>query len=207
MYFRLPVSASCSKPKDHRSLPFRAASLFAHTFHKTLRDACSRPCSSFPFSFSRLYLILLLNSCYLTRRTESAKRVGPLSAVAPISPQLSYCIGLAESREFTTTLGHKIAAIDTDVQRSESLKRVSPSKVNLPWGKLVEAIQTSGHWYLNWKPSFLRPLRAIWYPEALTGYSVPFGEVKTYLLLIVAWFFSKRVQKSIGPMIWLFFEP
>ena len=49
------------------------------------------------------------------------------------------------------------------------------------------------------KPSFLRPLRALRFPEALTGYTVPFGKVKSYLLLIVPASSLNGFKKVSGP--------
>ena len=49
------------------------------------------------------------------------------------------------------------------------------------------------------KPSFLRPLRALRFPEALTGYTVPFGKVKSDLLLIVPASSLNGFKKVSGP--------
>ena len=80
------VSASSSKPKDHQSLPFRAASLLANALLKTLRDAARAPVLLFP-------TVLVFNSYFaswtratwlgeLSRRNESAPICRP-----PLSPK------------------------------------------------------------------------------------------------------------------------
>ena len=86
--------------------------------------AASAPVLLFP-SLLVFYLILLLNSCYLTRRTESAKRVGFPPSLRPLSPRHGFLLHRpGRIQGVTITLGYKFGEIDTNVQKSESLRRV-----------------------------------------------------------------------------------